>query len=116
MSSGSRERLEVDHLQVAALAEITVLVEDERHAAAHAGGEIAAGRADDDGDAAGHVLAAMVAGPFDHGVSAAVPDAEPLAGPAAEEGLAAGRAVEGHVADEDVLLGDEPSPPWAGRR
>ena len=39
---------------------------------------------------------------------AAVADAEPLAGPAAEEGPAAGRAVEGDVADQDVVLGDEP--------
>ena len=63
--------------------------------------------ADDDGDAAGHVLAAVVARPLDDGVGAAVADAEPLAGPAAEEGPAAGRAVERDVADQDVVLGDE---------
>ena len=38
---------------------------------------------------------------------AAVPDAEPLAGHAAEVGLAARGAVEHHVADQDVLLGHE---------
>ena len=91
-------------------------VEHEGHAAAHAGGEVAAGRADDDGDAAGHVFAAMVAGPFDDGLGPAVADAEALAGPAAEERPAAGGAVEGHVADQDVVLGHEPSRSWAGRR
>ena len=64
---GLAERLEVDHLEVAALAEVAVLVEDEGDAAAHAGGEVAAGRAEDDGDAAGHVLAAVVAGALDDG-------------------------------------------------
>ena len=116
MSSGSAERLEVDHLQVAALGEVLLLVEDEGQAAAHAGGEVAAGRADDDGDAAGHVLAAVVAGPLDDGLRAAVADAEALAGPAAEEGPAAGGPVERHVADQDVVLGDEPRRPSAGRR
>ncbi len=104
---GLAERLEVDHLEVAALGEVAGLVEDEGRAAAHAGGEVAAGRADDDGDAAGHVLAAVVAGALDDGQRAAVADAEPLAGAAAEEGPAAGRAVERDVADEDVVLGDE---------
>ncbi len=47
---------------------------------------------------------------------AAVAHAEPLAGPAAEEGLAAGRAVERDVADQDVVLGDEPCRSWEGRR
>ena len=116
MSSGSRERLEVDHLEVAPLGEVARLVEDERRAAAHAGGEVPAGRADDDGDAAGHVLAAVVAGPLDDGQGAAVADAEPLAGPAAEEGPAAGRPVEGDVADQDVVLGHERRHSRAGRR
>ena len=70
--------------------------------------------ADHDGDAAGHVLAAVVAGPLDDGQGAAVADAEPLAGPAAEEGPAAGRAVEGDVADQDVVLGRRTSRLAAG--
>ena len=107
MSSGSSSgsRSTISRLQ--RLAEVAGLVEDEGDAAAHAGGEVPAGAADDDGDAAGHVLAAVVASPLDDGMRAAVPHAEPLAGPAPEEGPAAGRAVEGHVADQDVLLGHE---------
>ena len=108
MSSGSSERLEVDHFQVAAPAESRPsLVEHEGQAAAHAGGEVAAGRADDDGDAAGHVFAAVVAGPFDDGLRAAVANAETLAGPAAEKRPPAGGAIKGDVADQDVVLGDE---------
>ena len=116
MSSGSASGSRSTISQVAARGEITGLVEDEGHAAAHAGGEVPAGAADDDGDAAGHVLAAVVARPLDDGMGAAVPDAEPLAGPAPEEGPAAGRSVEGDVADQDVLLGDERRGLAAGRR
>ena len=45
---------------------------------------------------------------------AAVAHGEALAGDAAEEGLAAGRAVERDVADDDVLLGREASTPAGG--
>ena len=61
--------------------------------------------AQDDHHAAGHVLAGVVAHPLDDGLGAAVADGEPLAGPAAEIGLAAGRAVERHVAHDHVLPG-----------
>ena len=73
---GLDERLEVDHLQVAAAREVARLVEDEGDAAAHAGGEVAAGRADDDHAPAGHVLAAVVADALDHRERAAVADAK----------------------------------------
>ena len=51
---------------------------------------------------------------LDDRVDAAVADAEALAGHAADVRLAAGRAVEGDVADDDVLLGDEASTPRGG--
>ena len=47
---------------------------------------------------------------------AAVAHAEALAGHAADVGLAAGGAVERHVADDDVLLGREGASRAAGRR
>ena len=71
------------------------------------GGEVAAGRAEHDDVAAGHVLAAVVADALDHGVRARVPHGEPLAGEPAEERLAPRRAVEDGVADDHVLLGGE---------
>src|SRR5262249_56457860 len=104
---GLAEWFKVDHLEVAPRGEVARLVEDERRTAAHAGGEVPAGRTDDDGDAAGHVLASVVAGPLDDGHGAAVADAEPFAGAAAEERPPAGRAVERDVADQDILLGHE---------
>jgi uncharacterized protein YcfJ len=57
-----------------------------------------------DHGAAGHVLAAVVAGAFDHRAGARQPHREALAGHAAEEGLAAGRAVQRGVADDDVRV------------
>ena len=71
------------------------------------GGEIAAGAAEHDDAAAGHVLAAVIADAFDDRLRAAVAHGEPLAGDAAHERLAARRAVERDVADDDVLFGDE---------
>ena len=73
-------------------------------------------RPEHDDAAAGHVLAAVVAHRLHHRVHAAVAHAEALAGHAADVGLAAGRAVEGDVADDDVLLGHEASSRAAGRR
>ena len=81
-----------------------VLVEHIGDAARHAGGEVAAGLAEDDDDAAGHVFAAMVAGALDDGDGAGVADGEALAGDAAEVALAGDGAVEHGVADDDRLL------------
>ena len=98
------------------LREVAVLVVDVGDAARHAGGEVLAGRPEHDHPAAGHVLAAVVADRLHDRVDAAVADAEALAGHAADVRLAAGRAVEGDVADDDVLLGDERRALPAGRR
>ena len=84
-----------------------LLVEHIGDAARHAGCEVAAGLADDDDDAAGHVFAAMVADAFDDGDRARIAHGEALAGDAAEVALALGRAVEHGVADDDRLLRDD---------
>src|SRR3954452_12890004 len=97
----------VEHRRVDPPAEGAVLVEDERQAAAHAGGEVAPGRAEHDDAPAGHVLAAMVADPLDEGVGARVAHREALAGAAAEERASGRRAVEHRVADDHVVLGRE---------
>src|SRR5205823_1865651 len=76
-------------------------------AARHACGEIATSGAEDDDAAASHVLAAVVAYCEHDRVDAAVANAEALAGHAADVGLAAGRPVEGDVADDHVLAGHE---------
>ena len=104
---GLLERVEADELLVAAAVEAAVLVEDVGDAAAHAGGEVAAGAAEDDDVTAGHVLAAVVADALDDRRHARVADREALAGEPAEERLPGRRAVEDRVADDHVLLGRE---------
>ena len=88
-------------------AKLPVAIEHVRDAAAHARREVAPGLAEHDHAAAGHVLAAVIADAFDDGTRAAVAHGEPLARDAAQVRLAARRAVERHVADDDVLFGHE---------
>ena len=63
-----------------------------------------------------HVLAAVVADAFDHRGGAGIAHREALAGHAVEEGLAAGGAVEHHVADQDILFRQEGRSRAADRR
>src|SRR5207244_12947128 len=97
------ERLEGDHALVAALLEAAVLVEDVGDAARHPGRKVTARPAAPQAEAAGHVLAAVVADPLDDRRHAGVSHAEALARLAAQEDLAAGRAVERDVADGYVV-------------
>ena len=99
-STGSRSI--IARLQL--LLEVAVLVEHVGDAARHAGREVAARRAEHDDDAAGHVLAAVVAGAFDDRDGAGVAHGEALAGDAAEIALAGDGAVQHRVADDDALL------------
>ncbi len=102
------QRLQIDAgLVAAARGEVALIVVDESDAAAHAGGEVAAGRAEHDDDAVGHVFAAVIAHAFDHGCCAGVANRKALAGDAVEEDFAAGCAVEDDVADENAFLGQE---------
>ena len=61
-------------------------------------------RTEHDDAAAGHVFAAVIADGFDDRMHAAVAHAEALARHAADVRLAAGRAIQRDVADDDVLL------------
>ena len=100
----------------AARGEVALVVEDVGDAAAHAGGEVAAGLAENDDEAVGHVLAAVIADAFDHRGRAGVADGEALAGHAVEEDFAAGGAVEHDVADENVFFGQRTASRAADRR
>ena len=106
-SSGSSSDSRSTISRIAAPLERLVRIEHVRDAAAHARREVPAGPAEHDDPAAGHVFAAVIADAFDDGERAAVAHREAFAGDAAEVRLAAGRAVERDVADEDVVLGDE---------
>ena len=102
------ERIEIDHLRIAAVFnEVTRFVEYVGDASAHTGSKIAAGRAEDDHASAGHVFTTVVADAFHDGMYTAVADAESFAGPAADVGFAFDRAVECDVADQNVVFRDE---------
>ncbi len=102
-----RNRLQFHHRHVAALGEIARLIQHVSHAARHAGCEVAAGFAEHDDDAAGHVFAAVVAHALDHRDGARVAHRETLAGNAAEVALAGRCAVKHGVSDDDRVLGDD---------
>ena len=101
------ERVELHHFGVAVLGEGAVGVINPGDAAAHAGGEVAARLAQDEGAAAGHVLAAVVAHALHHGRGPGVAHRKPLAGLPAHEQRAGRGPVQRHVADEDVILRHE---------
>src|SRR5439155_1439709 len=72
------------HRHVATAGKIAGHVEHVGDAARHARGEIAARGAEHDHVTAGHVFATVIAHGFDDRVDAAVPNAEPFAGHAAD--------------------------------
>src|SRR5574337_330742 len=104
---GSDQRLDVNHPEVTAALEVAGLVQDVGHTARHTGCEVSPGAADDDDPAAGHVLAAVVAHALHDSMGAAIAHGEPFPCNPTEVGLAARGAVEDHVSDEDVLLGNK---------
>ena len=101
------QRDQIDHRRIALAFELVEFVEDERDAAAHAGGEIATGAAEHDDGAARHVFAAVVADTFDDHGGAGIAHGEALAGNAAEIRLASDCAIQHGVADDDGLLGHD---------
>ena len=104
---------QIDRFAIAAPPEVPVGVQHVGDAARHARGEVAAGLAEHDDAAARHVFAAVVAHALHHGAHPAVAHGEAFAGHAADVGFAVRRPVQGHVADDDVVLRGEGR---AGRR
>src|SRR3954454_13514792 len=101
------EFFETDHLFIAAAGEITRFVDDVSDAATHSRGEVAAGLAEDHDCAAGHIFAAVIAHGFHNSIHAGVADAKALARHPSDIRLAAGRAVEGDVAGDDIIFRGE---------
>ena len=84
------QRLQIDAgLVAAARREVALIVVDIRDAAAHACGKVAAGLAEHNDGAVGHVLAAVIANAFNHRRRAGVANRKALAGDAVQEDLAA---------------------------
>src|SRR5712664_2694831 len=82
--------------------------------AGHARTEIEAERPENDGHAAGHVLASMLADPFHYGKRTAVSDCETLPAPAGNKELARRRAVEHGVAGKNVTAPGSSKPSGDG--
>ena len=72
------ERLDVNHLVVDPITHRALRIEEEGHAARHAGTEVPTRRAEDDRPTAGHVLATVIPDSLDDGGRAGVADAEAL--------------------------------------
>ena len=112
--------LERDQRDQLVVHEPLVRVEQVRHATGHAGAEVASVRAEDDDRASRHVLAAVVADPFDHCGRTRVADAEALSSASRAEELATGRTVEERVSGQariaDVAGGRRDHDPAAAHR
>ena len=78
--------------------EVVVPVQDIDHPAAHPGGKVPAGGADDRHPPAGHIFTAVVPHALHHRQGTGVAHAEPFPGGAPKESLSSGGAIEGHVA------------------
>ena len=98
------EALDDEGFGVQRALEAIMWVEDESHAAGHAGAEVVAHGAQEHGRAAGHVFAAVGSAALDHGGRTTVAHREALARLASREQLAAGRPIKAGVADDRVAL------------
>ena len=83
---------------------LAVLVQHPGHAAAHACREVVAHRTQHCHPAAGHIFASMVSHAFNHGPCAGIAYCKTLTRHTGHKGIAAGRAVQSHVADQGVFL------------
>ena len=109
-------RLEVDRIQIATFfGKVSALVKNIGDAAAHAGGKISAAGSEHQDQALGHVFATVVADAFDHSGRSGIANGKALAGDSVEKRFAAGGAVEGNVADQNIFFGGETSTVAADR-
>src|SRR5690606_30346732 len=94
----------VDHFLVAKLVKFSFAVEDVGNTSAHTGSKVLPGLSKNNHTSAGHVLTGVVADTFYHGVNAGIPYTETFAGLSSDVSLPARRAIEGHVANDDVFF------------
>src|SRR5690242_13242313 len=102
-----RDAQQVDQLVVVAIDEVALDVQHVGEAAGHAGAEFEADLAQPHYYAAGHVLAAVVAGAFHHRQRAGVAHSEAFTGAPGGEQLAVGGAIQAGVAEDRRILAGE---------
>ena len=98
---------DVDQFVVVAIDKIALQVEHVGKAAGETGAEVHPGAPEYAHRAARHVLAAVIAGPFDHRDRAGIAYREALAGDSGGIERAAGGAVQAGIAHDDGVFGDE---------
>jgi len=99
--------LDIDELRIDPIREAAILIQHIGSARGHAGCEVAADGPQHHHDAAGHVLATVIPGAFDHRGRAAVPDSEPFTGSTRCKQAPTSRSIEHRVPHDDVFAGDE---------
>eukprot|EP00732_Lithocolla_globosa_P002212 Lithocolla_globosa_v1_NODE_1384_length_2617_cov_4.443794.p2 type:complete len:159 gc:universal NODE_1384_length_2617_cov_4.443794:1683-2159(+) len=101
------ERHQLDHLSVAEFAELAMFVIHIGDASAHSGSKVASDRAQHHHTTARHVLTPVVSDTFDDSGCTRVSDTEALGCHACKESRATSRAIQTHIADNDVVFGRE---------
>ena len=99
------DALNIDEFVVIVVNEYFVLVQYEGESAGHTRAEIHACRTQNRNHAAGHVLAAVIAGALDHRMAAAVAHSETFAGDARGEQAPTGSPVQAGIADNRRIAG-----------
>src|SRR5690606_19410373 len=87
--------------------ETLVGIENEGHAAGHAGAEVRADWSQDHRGAAGHIFAAIRAAALDDDIRARIANRQAFAGLACRAQRARGCAIKNGVANDAVVLADE---------
>ena len=98
-----RHLLERIHVLVHSPVQAVIRIQHIGDASAHAGGKILAGRPENDGPSAGHILKTVVSAALRHRDSTGITDAETLARPSADISLACRGAVQRNIADDDIF-------------
>ena len=96
--------VDFNHVHVAEVVEVAVLVPHIGHATAHSGCKVASCFAENHHTSAGHILAAVVARAFNHGRGSRVAHSETLAHLSVDIQFAACCAIKSGVSGDDVVL------------
>ena len=104
-SPARRSRLQINGSTIASLLrEVAALVKDVRDPAVHAGGKVSSALPQNDDQAVGHVLAAVIAHALHNRRSSRVANRKAFAGYSIQEDFATGCAVENDIADQNAFL------------
>ena len=96
---------DLNNLRVHPRSDTPLLIQQEGHTTGHTSADIAAGAAENNDDATGHVLTAVVTSSLHNRAGTAVANTEALTSPAMGKQLTAGGPVEAGVAEDHLVTG-----------